>query len=100
MRFSFAAFFLLMEIKSITFTIDFRKTMSMEATVLNPTQLHLLKMFSRLDSEQDLKEVQQVLSDYYFKKVEKRAAEISKEKKWTPEMLEAMANEHFRTPYK
>ncbi|MBR5958658.1 MAG: hypothetical protein IKZ99_09870 [Salinivirgaceae bacterium] len=72
----------------------------MEATVFNPTQLHLLKMFSRLDSEQDLKEVQQVLSDYYFKKVEKRAAEISKEKKWTPEMLETMANEHFRTPYK
>ncbi|MBO7478129.1 MAG: hypothetical protein J6U04_09380 [Salinivirgaceae bacterium] len=72
----------------------------MEATVFNPIQLHLLKMFSRIDSEQELKEVQQVLSDYYFKKVEKRAAEISKEKNWTPEMLEAMANEHFRTPYK
>ena len=38
----------------------------MEATVFNPIQLHLLKMFSRIDSEQELKEVQQVLSDYYF----------------------------------
>ena len=72
----------------------------MEATVFNPIQLHLLKMFSRMNSEQELKEVQQVLSEYYFKKVEERAAKIYAEKGWTPEKLEAMANGHFRTPYK
>ncbi len=72
----------------------------MEATVFNPIQLHLLQMFSRLSSEQELKELQQVLSDYYFKKVEQRAAEICKKKGWTQESLEAMSNEHFRTPYK
>lgn len=72
----------------------------MEATVFNPIQLHLLKMFSRMNSEQELKEVQQVLSEYYFKKVEERAAEIYAEKGWTPEKLEEMANSHFRTPYK
>ena len=72
----------------------------MEATVFNPIRLHLLQMFSHMKSEEELKEVQQVLSDYYFKKLEKRAAEISKEQGWTPEKLEAMANEHFRTPYK
>ncbi|MBR0050214.1 MAG: hypothetical protein IJP74_13025 [Prevotella sp.] len=72
----------------------------METTVFNPIQLHLLKMFSRMTSEQELKEVQQVLSEYYFKKVEEHAARISEEKGWTPEKLEAMTNEHFRTPYK
>ena len=72
----------------------------MEATVFNPIQLHLLQMFSRLSSEQELKELQQVLSDYYFKKVEQRAAEICKKKGWTQESLEVMPNEHFRTPYK
>lgn len=72
----------------------------MEATVFNPIQLHLLKMFSRMNSEQELKEVQQVLSEYYFKKVEEQASIIYEEQGWTPEKLEAMANEHFRTPYK
>lgn len=72
----------------------------MEATVFNPIQLHLLKMFSRMNSEQELKEVQQLLSEYYFKKVEEHAAQIYEEQGWTPEKIEAMANEHFRTPYK
>ena len=48
----------------------------MQATVFNPIQLHLLQMFSRMNSEQELKEVQQVLSEYYFKKVAKRANEL------------------------
>ncbi len=72
----------------------------MEATVFNPIQLHLLQMFSRMKSEEELKELKDVLSEYYFKKVEKRAAEIYKEKGWTQDTLDAMANDHFRTPYK
>ena len=71
----------------------------METTVFNPIQLHLLQMFSHIDSEQERKEVQQVLADYYFKKVEQRAAEISKQKGWTQETLDNMSNNHFRTPY-
>ena len=72
----------------------------MEATVFNPIQLHLLNMFSRMNSEEELKELQQVLSEYYFRKVEERSAKISEERGWTPEQLESMANGHFRTPYK
>jgi hypothetical protein len=72
----------------------------METTVFNPIQLHLLKMFSRMKSEEELREVQKVLSEYYFKKVEEQSAKIYEEQGWTPEKLEAMANEHFRTPYK
>ncbi len=72
----------------------------MEATtVFNPIQLYLLKLFSNMESEQELVEVKQVLSDYYFKKVEKRASEISKQKGWTQDTLDTMANQHFRTAY-
>ena len=53
-----------------------------------------------MESERELEELKQVLSDYYFSKVEKRAAEIYKEKGWTQETLATMSNEHFRTPYK
>ena len=45
-------------------------------TVFNPIQLYLLKLFSKIESEQELEEVQKLLSDYYFSKVEKKAAEI------------------------
>lgn len=69
-------------------------------TVFNPIQLYLLRLFSKMESESELEEVQQILSDYYFKKVEKRAAEISKQKGWTQETLSAMADGHFRTAYK
>ena len=41
----------------------------MEATVFNPVQIHLLKMFERKKSVQDLIEVQEVLGDYYAKKL-------------------------------
>ena len=48
----------------------------MDATVFNPIQLYLLQMFARMNSEQELKEVQKVLSDYFQKKVESRANEL------------------------
>ena len=72
----------------------------METTVFNPIQLYLLQLFSKMNSEQELKDLQELLSDFYFKKVEKRALEIYEEKGWTPKTLEEMSNEHFRTPYK
>lgn len=78
-------------------TIDMQS--AQQTTVFNPIQLYLLKIFSRMESEQELEEVKQILSEYYFNKVEKRAAEISKKKGWTQETLDEMANEHFRTAY-
>ena len=44
----------------------------MEATVFNPIQIHLLKMFERNKSEEELRELQMVISDYYAKKLNDR----------------------------
>ena len=41
----------------------------METTKFNPIQIHLLKMFERKKSEEDLLELQEVLSNYYSKKL-------------------------------
>ena len=71
----------------------------MEATVFNPIQLYLLKMFSRMNSEQELKEVQQVLTEYYSKKVEKHANELWDKLELTQEKLDEIANIHERLPY-
>ncbi len=42
----------------------------MEATVFTPTQIHLLKLFERKKSEDDLKELQEVLCNHYSHKLD------------------------------
>ena len=71
----------------------------MQATVFNPIQLHLLQMFSRMKSDEELREVQQVLSEYYYKKVAKRADMIWDEMKLDQAKLDEIANIHERLPY-
>ena len=71
----------------------------MEATVFNPVQLYLLQMFSHMSSDEELKEVQQVLTDYYIKKVEKHADELWEKNGLTQEKLDKLASIHERLPY-
>ena len=42
----------------------------MEATVFNPVQQHLLKMFAYDGSEERLSEIREVLSRYFFQKLD------------------------------
>ena len=42
----------------------------MEATVFTPTQVHLLKIFQRMKSEEDLREMKEVLLRYYSSKLD------------------------------
>jgi hypothetical protein len=42
----------------------------MEATVFNPIQMHLIRMFERNTSESELLELQSVISNYYAKKMD------------------------------
>ena len=71
----------------------------MQATVFNPIQLQLLQMFSHMDSEQELKEVQQLLSDYYYRKVERRAGELWDNLGLDQKKLDEIADIHERLPY-
>ena len=49
---------------------------AMQTTVFNPIQLHLLQMFERNQSEEELLELQSVISDYYAKKMDKHLNEL------------------------
>ena len=71
----------------------------MEATVLNPTQLHLLKMFSYAKSEEALLEIKKALSVYFAQKVEEDMDALWDEGLWSQEKNEAVLEEHLRTPY-
>ena len=71
----------------------------MEATVFNPTQLHLLKMFSYAKSEEALLEIKKALSVYFAQKVEEDMDALWDEGLWSQEKNEAILEEHLRTPY-
>lgn len=45
----------------------------MEATVLNPTQLHLLKLFAFNNSEDYAREIQTVLTRYFQMKLDEES---------------------------
>jgi len=69
-------------------------------TVFNPIQLQLLQMFSCMKSEEELKEVKQVLSEYYIKKVEERANTLWDSMELDQHKLDEMASIHERLPYR
>ncbi len=45
----------------------------MEAAVLNPTQMHLLKLFAFNNSEDFAREIQMVLTQYFQQKLDKES---------------------------
>ena len=71
----------------------------MEATVFNPMQLQLLRMFSYVRSDSQLREIKKVLSDYFFNKVEEGMYALWESGEWSEEKNEAIMKEHLRTPY-
>ena len=71
----------------------------MEST-LNPTQLHLLKMFSFAKDSQALAEIRAALMEIFAKRVEDDMDALWESGKWDNEKNENVLKEHLRTPYK
>ena len=72
----------------------------MEATVFNPTQLHLLKMFSYNQDESSLKELKEVWLAHVRNKMDAEGRKIWKEKNLSNNVMHEWLNTHIRTPYK
>jgi len=72
----------------------------MESTLLNPVQLHLLRMFSYNREEASLLELKDVLFNHYCQKVNEEGKRIWKEKNMSNETMRDLLNTHLRTPYK
>ncbi len=48
----------------------------MRTTTLTPTQIHLLKMFQYMKTEEELEELKSLLFKYYSKKMDERLNEL------------------------
>ena len=72
----------------------------METAVLNPSQLHLLRMFSYNKDEESLKSLKEALFNYYCQRVDEESDKWWKENNITTEKFEEMCSDiHYRTPY-
>jgi hypothetical protein len=69
-------------------------------TKLNPIQIHLLQMFDRLKSENELQELKGFLVNYYAQKVDRESEKIWEEKGMNEDTIEELLNMHLRTPRK
>ena len=69
------------------------------STQLNPTQLHLLKMFSYAKTDRDLDDIKSALSAYFASNIDKAMDQLWDDGTWDNNKNEAILNEHLRTHY-
>ena len=69
-----------------------KKNMKKMATTLNPTQIHLLRMFSADNTEKGLQELKEVLFKYYYEKMNKSLDELWNSGVLNQERLDKIAN--------
>lgn len=69
-------------------------------TIFNSAQLKILQMMSYIKTDEELEELQNVLSDYYAKKVDKEMDSLWENGVINEKTIEQWGKEHMRTPYK
>ena len=62
---------------------------------LNEAQILLLRAFARIKSEEEKADIQTMLLDYYRKRVDAQANNVS----FSNDKIEEILNSHLRTPY-
>ena len=72
----------------------------MEATKgLTNLQLELVKLFSFEVSEDQMKELKQILVDYFASKITEDMDRLFEENNWDESKIEEWSTEHMRTKY-
>lgn len=69
----------------------------MEATVLNPTQIHLLKLFSFNNSEEYAREIKSVLTQHFQKKLDEESDRLWEEGILNQERLDEIRQTDLHT---
>jgi hypothetical protein len=71
----------------------------MVATRFNPAQLNILNLMAYIDTEQEQKELQEVLLQFYRKRTDSLLRQFQQENNITQQTLDEWSNLHERTPY-
>ncbi len=74
--------------------------MIMEQTVLNPAQMRILHMMSYIKTPQELNNLEEVLTQYFAKKVDEGIDELCDNGSISLDTIEEWGNEHLRASRK
>ena len=85
--------------KSVTLAAKVERLIEnkMEQTVFNPAQKKILQMMSYIKTPQELDNLENVLSQYFAKKVDEGIDELCDNGSITLDTIESWGNEHLRT---
>ena len=72
----------------------------MEQTVLNPAQMRILHMMSYIKTPQELNNLEDVLTQYFAKKVDEGIDELCDNGSISLDTIEEWGNEHLRASRK
>ncbi len=66
---------------------------------LNQAQMDFLRLLSHFNTEEQVKELNDLVCQYYARKVDEEMDRLWDEGKWSQEKIEETLKEHLRTPY-
>ena len=71
-----------------------------QTAVFNQAQMHILQMLSYMKTPEELEELQNVISDYFAKKVDDEMDMLCEQGVVNSQTIEEWGKEHLRTTYK
>lgn len=67
---------------------------------LHQAKMDLLRVVENLKTVDEVLAIRQIISEFYFKKVEEDMDALWECGEWNQEKIKALENAHLRTPYK
>ena len=73
----------------------------MEQTIgLNKAQLGIMRLLAHFNTEEQVKELNDVICAYYARRVDEEMDRLWESGAWNKEKIDAVLQEHVRTPYR
>ena len=66
---------------------------------LNQAQMDFLRLLSHFTTEEEVRELNDLVCKYYAQKIDEEMDRLWDEGKWSHEKIEETLKEHLRTPY-
>ena len=79
--------------------MTFDKQMDTMNVGLNQAQMDFLRLLSHFTTEEEVKELNDLVCKYYAQKIDQEMDRLWDEGKWSQEKIEETLKEHLRTPY-
>lgn len=66
---------------------------------LNQAQMDFLRLLAHFTKEEEVKELNDLVCEYYARRVDEEMDKLWEKGKWSEEKIEETLKEHLRTPY-